>query len=379
MKIRRGIVSLVAIVWVVAGNACTTDDPDIAWGPGLETGIYPVGFRTLEITRDATDGSSRSLTLSIWYPAAPNDRGSRVTLEDLFRIVLDEGQLTETDDLSIEPALAAAMTGVSTSLSIDQSRTVLDAPTLARRDAAPAEGRFPLALWSVRHATALAQAPLAEVLASHGSVVATVWSSDPPLAFVWEDRPEADKLATIEAHTRDLQYALGVLQADPTVDGERVVILSWSYGGQTAARLQEREPAVRAVVGLDANVLPAPEEQVEYRRPLLYIVGQDTTRRRFEELSQLGVPWLAVRLPELAHGNFNALEGYLPGLYEADTVFAWSRGGEVARVGYRVLVQIVTDAVMTFGSESAVRLSGLGERLRSHADSLGVEIRSSRR
>ena len=158
-----------------------------------------------------------------------------------------------------------------------------------------------------------------------------------------------------------------------------VVILSWSYGGQTAARLQEREPAVRAVVGLDANVLPAPEEQVEYRRPLLYIVGQDTTRRRFEELSQLGVPWLAVRLPELAHGNFNALEGYLPGLYEADTVFAWSRGGEVARVGYRVLVQIVTDAVMTFGSESAVRLSGLGERLRSHADSLGVEIRSSRR
>ena len=78
---------------------------------------------------------------------------------------------------------------------------------------------------------------MAETMASHGMVVATVWSSDPPLAFLWEDRPAADKLATIEAQTNDLQHALTMLRSETFVDAASVVVLSWSYGGQTAARL----------------------------------------------------------------------------------------------------------------------------------------------
>lgn len=362
---------------VAAVLACAPPADPLGWDDGFDIGEHPVGFRTLELTRDGTDGLPRRLTLSIWYPASPaHVESARVTVEDLFRAVLDEGQLDEARGLGIERAFASAMTGDSTAIPVDRARTALDAPVLARRDAPPAVGRYPLALWSVRHATVLAQAPMAEVLASHGIVVATVWSSDPPLAFLWEDHPPAEKVATIETHARDLEHSLTVLRRDASVDGDRIVLLSWSYGGQTAARLQERDDAVRAVISLDANVVPArPEETLALRRPLVYFIGQDTTGRGFANMGTLPGPWITIRVPQLAHGNFNALEGYLPARLEADTVFPWSLGGEVALVGYEALVRMVTTTVSAFTVDRTPAMRDLADHLSGAAGNLSVEVR----
>jgi hypothetical protein len=299
-------------------------------------------------------------------------------VRDYFRSALLEGQLSETVDLEEEPAFAAAMTGSATALSPERARAGLDASVLARADAAPAPGPYPLVLWSSRHATVLAQAPLSEVLASHGFVVATVWSSSPPLAFLWEEKAREEKLATIQAHTGDLEQALRELRQDPAVDGDRVVALAWSYGGQTAARLQETDPGVRATVALDANVVPArPEESLELKRPLVYLVGRDTTGRGFDRLQRLTKPWAALRFPELAHGNFNALEGYLPAVLGTDTVYSWSLGGDVARDGYRALVRVVTTAAQALVREEPPSMLSLAESLEAAAGTTRVETLTS--
>ncbi len=368
----------IALAAIACASACARGDEE-GWASDFDIGEYPVGFRSIQMTSAPFDGRpSRRMTLSVWYPASNGDLQEPVRVEDLFRLAIDEGQLLETDGLSIERGFAAAMTGDSTSIPINRLRAALDAPTSATHDPTPASGPFPLALWSARHATVIAQAPMAETLASHGMVVATVWSSDPPLAFLWEDRSAADKLATITAHTNDLLHALTVLRSETFVDGERVIVLSWSYGGQTAARLQERDDAVRAVISLDANVLPArPEELIALRRPLVYFVGEATASRGFERLGQLETSWIGIGLPELAHGNFNALEGYLPGLYEADTVFAWSHGGKKARTGYQALVRMVTAAAITFTAESEPSVTELARRLSVTAGSITAQIRYS--
>lgn len=376
MDKRRAWASGILVALIGCGGGGTADSDPPPWYGDFPVGDHQVGFRTTTLTRAGPEGP-RELALSVWYPAVSSPGVESLRLADYLRLVILEGQLSETEGLAEEPALAAAMTGSATALTAERSRSGLDAPTLAGADAVPSAGPYPLALWSSRHATVLAQAPIAEVLASHGFVVATVWSSEPPLAFLWEERSAEEKLATIEAHTGDLARALEELRLDPSVDGDNVVVLAWSYGGQTAARLQEREPGVRGVVALDANVLPArAEETLELKRPLVYLVGRDTSGRGFDRLEHLSEPWIAVRFEELAHGNFNALEGYLPAALGADTVYAWSRGGQVARDGYRALTEVVVTAAGMMVGEVPPLMSELAVHLEEAAGGAPIEVRT---
>jgi dienelactone hydrolase len=351
----------------------TAPQEPTAWDGDFAVGGHHVGFRSESILRMGPEGE-RTLTLSVWYPADADPADETVRVRDYFRGVLQEGQLAEAEGLAEAPAFAAAMTGSIDALSPDAARTGLDARGLARRGAVPAAGTFPIALWSSRHATLLAQAPLSEILASHGFVVATVWSSDPPLTFLWDDAAAEAKLATIEAHTGDLEQALMELRRDQGTDADTVV-LAWSYGGQTAARLQERDPRVVGVIGLDANILPArPEESLQLRRPLVFLVGRDTANRGVDRLASLTAPWTSVRFPGLAHGSFNALEGYLPAVLGTSTTFAWSQSGPAARDGYRALARVATTAALALASNDPDSLSALGARLQDAAGAVPVEV-----
>ena len=250
MRLRPPISTVAALLVAPLLAACDgTDLPSRpAWYHDFDQGPFEVGFRSEQLERTAPDGSLRTLTLSVWYPAVEEARGDPVRLDDLLGIVLDEGQLEEAEGLDREAAFSAVTTGSAEALPGDASDRALDSPTLARWDVEPAPGPFPLVLWSARHATVLAQAPMSEVLASHGFVVATAWSSDPPLAFLWEDRTAAEKRATIETHTDDLAHVLSVLRSDTSIDADLTTVLSWSYGGQTAGALQALDPGVRGIV-----------------------------------------------------------------------------------------------------------------------------------
>jgi len=347
--------------------------PETPWGDVLDVGPHAVGFAQETLSRAAADGSTRTLTLSVWYPAIPGT-GRPATIGDLFDIVVDEEQLVETNGLPRSRGLAAAMTGDAGALSVDVAERALETPVFARFGARPAVGSFKLALWSSRHATVLAQAPLAETLASHGFVVATVWSSDPPLAFMWEDLPESDKLATIEAQTGDLQHVLAALRRRENVDATGTLVFAWSYGGQTAARLQERASGIAGVIGIDSGILPAQaEERLDLRVPLIWFLGSQAGGPSLEGAVGLSAPVVVIQLPTLPHGNFNALEGFLPGLLGAETAYTWALVGPIAIDGYAALVRMSV-AAATVLTDADPLLIDLWERLSTAAGEVPLRL-----
>lgn len=86
-----------------------------------------------------------------------------------------------------------------------------------------------------------------------------------------------------------------------------------------------------------------------------------------------------MRLPDLAHGNFNAMEGYLPAVLAADTTYPWSLGGEIARSGYRALVDLVTGLVGVMMADPLPTADRLRDVIRSVALPAGVraELRNA--
>ena len=47
-----------------------------------------------------------------------------------------------------------------------------------------------------------------------------------------------------------------------------------------------------------------------------------------------------VSFTALAHGNFNGLEGMIPGVLGTEKVQSWSKGGEIARIGYETICKL---------------------------------------
>src|SRR5947209_14618056 len=94
-----------------------------------------------------------------------------------------------------------------------------------------AVGRFPLVLYSggVNPYT-LSNGILAELLASHGYIVATVPSLGPS-----NQQPEQTFTpAEVEASVRDLEFAWQILRDQPNVDNSRLAIFGHSLGETVA-------------------------------------------------------------------------------------------------------------------------------------------------
>ena len=193
----------------------------------------------------------------------------------------------------------------------------------------------------MRPGTIAAQAQLSALLASHGFVVISTWSGDAPLAMLWSAAPDSVKRATIEAHALDLARARAHVARRLNADTSRTTLLAWSYGGQSVSRLSHQIRA-RGIISLDANVTgPSPIEASPAPGRLLWMIGRDTARRAWSRRDSLPGDVLALQVPSIAHGNFNALEGYLPGLLGLPRVQRWSTGGTPAVAGYEALLRIV--------------------------------------
>jgi hypothetical protein len=149
--------------------------------------------------------------------------------------------------------------------------------------------------------------------------------------------------------------ALAHLRALPNADADAVGVLAWSYTGELAVAFQVGEPSVTLVVGLSTNLFDGwvyqPEEwqRLDARRlAASYAVLAEEGHRSLaaghvvgDAGARIGGARYAVTLPGLAHGSFNALEGYLPSLAGIDTVQRFSTSGPHGVRGYEAV------AVMT--------------------------------
>ncbi|MCE9670560.1 tetratricopeptide repeat protein [Myxococcus stipitatus] len=247
---------LLAVGWPAAAKeAPETSRP--LWGD-LAPGPHAVGYQVLHrfdtsrtwaathpYGKDFTpDLSGRPMRISVWYPAA-RATGRKLRFEDYFRagtapkgFAAIEALLAERDGGTHErnfratyPALAATPVGA-----------VANAP------AAP--GRFPLVLTTGGQGAMLTtNATLAEYLASHGYVVATVFTLGPS-----SDEPSLGlSPAEVDITVRDFEFTWSVVRALPNVDPSRVAMVGHSLGGSAALLFAMRNTNVSAVVGLDGT------------------------------------------------------------------------------------------------------------------------------
>lgn len=313
----------------------------------------------LAIDTIEADADLPPVSVAAWIPVQAS-AGVSVSVEDLWNLARREesGWALAEDSIA---ALQVAMTGDSSG----DRRAIRE--LLQRRlratwhSGSPAQ-RFPLVAWGVRHGTTLAQAELSLELASHGFVVVSAWPVASRRVDIWDRESVARKRETIDVDARSLGRAISYAAKLWGADTMRLTLLAWSYGGQSVAALSHGV-GVRGIVSLDANVVAFDSAEVDpsMRVPLLLMAGRDTTRRAWTRWPTLGPAVTVLRLPELSHGNFNALEGYYPASLALPRYWRWSSGGVPAVAAQATLADIVVTTVSHWNGTSP--LSSLKMRL----------------
>ena len=196
-------------------------------------GLHPVGVRSADLV-DA--GRARRLSVEVWYPAAAELRGRDVDPEACDRYELIPGLPLVTQD--------------------------------AVRDARPADGRFPLVVFSHGYGGHRRQSTfLCTHLASHGYVVAASDHTGNTIRDVLEHmlaaragRPIPDFIDALLEFARhrpaDASWVIDrVLDGTAgdvagRVDRERIGIAGHSFGGWTTLATTGRDARIRAAVPL---------------------------------------------------------------------------------------------------------------------------------
>lgn len=259
-------IKLAAIVFLLVWLFCFAVPESLAqpfqqWGK-LQAGPYAVGFRvvhqydysrTLKPRTDfagtpAVSETAAPMQIGIWYPAKAKANTAKMHYEEYLYLnqkAENFGAITQADrDKARENLQSTLRFAFNREMSEQDAQAILTAPTAALRDGEPERGTFPVILGgfgSVGNTSVLA-----EYLASHGYVVATIGrhsqmgtlqATKPPIALEW--------------HTRNFEYLLAFLRTQPQADLNRIGVLGVNFDGMAALNFQMRNLTANAVVSLD--------------------------------------------------------------------------------------------------------------------------------
>lgn len=236
-----------------AGSNFTRHNPPGRYVVGLrivEQYDFSRGYRgetDVQTGKPITGERARPIQTLIWYPAA-NGSGQDLTVGDYARLGVT------ADDFDHPPAERAAMQAkfvaarVAT-LSPERAKAELAAPMLARRDAKPASGKFPVVIYAPSfNAEAYENADLCEYLASHGYLVIASPS------FGQASRGMTTDLEGVEAQVGDIEFLIGYAHGLPQADVSRLAVAGYSWGGLANVMAAAKDSRIRALVTLDGSV-----------------------------------------------------------------------------------------------------------------------------
>jgi hypothetical protein len=227
---------LAATLFLPAGRASAEHHAQSPLHGALVQGPHAVGFRTLAI-HDAS--RSRPLTVLVWYPARPDAAGQGMTYTEALLAHLATAPEAERTAREAQGRQFFAQFGQVD----DQAWARLkDTRLHARRDAPPADGRYPLLIGQLRP---LSTNVTNEYLASHGFVVAMTYGSNPQASSAG---------AGLEIGYRDMEFAIPELRKLPMVDQRRLGALGFSGAGFSQILLAMRHPDVQAVCDLESAI-----------------------------------------------------------------------------------------------------------------------------
>ena len=342
----------------------------------LEFGAYEVGVKQINFISNSRK-EHKEIRITLWYPA----KGSKDQLK--FSEYLDYNLELNRDQLLKEASIGIG--GEEHIFSTDSLRLILNATMKGTRETEAENGKFPLLIWSSRYGTMTYQNIMSEYIASHGYVVA--FAEDIPNSpFPWEIQSNIEKRDILNQHVSDINASIEFLSRQNNIDSTKLGLLSWSYAGESAILAQMSNPQIDLVVGLSSlgfssgvYLGPALEAKVDLSK--LNVPYLILTQKFRGNGSVITVPKIFnsmhtnsrfVTFGELAHGNFNALEGMIPGILRTNKVHSWSKGGEMAQIGYEALCEITLSFLNAIFHES--RLEPFETRTSQLKDDLPMEF-----
>jgi dienelactone hydrolase len=310
------------ILLAVAGSAQAaipgTGSPDII----PDAGPHAVGLRivqqydysrTLEAPVDAfgKTGSvapARPIQTLVWYPAK---RGNAAPMQ-----VADyhQASLSETDFAF--PAAEAAKQRAGWMASPRKAQ--FSASTMAVRDAAPADGRYPVVIYAPSYGSfAHENLDLCEYLASHGYVVIASRSLGARSPAMTDD------IDGIEAQAADIAFLANYAQTLPQADITKMAAAGFSWGGMANVFAAARSSRFKALVSLDGSIRFHPKiwGAATYVRPartavpLLYLGARTPTAEAMERDDKLGASYIntmkysdvyVTTAPPMRHPDFSS-------------------------------------------------------------------------
>lgn len=231
---------------------------------------------------------ARPIQALVWYPTE-NDSAKAMTYQDYLRIAATEVQFG-IDQAEAGRKVSAYVRDNYPNLDSLPGGNALTQPMLARRDAAPAAGKFPIVIYAPgSSASAHDNADLCEYLASHGYLVIASASVGAHTRSMNVDLDGA------ESEARDISYLLGYASALPQADVTHVAAMGYSFGGLANVLAAARDDRISALVSLDGSVryFPAIVQQAAYASPerlalpMLYLGGKPYTAELMNRIKQV--------------------------------------------------------------------------------------------
>jgi pimeloyl-ACP methyl ester carboxylesterase len=294
--------------------------PSRLW-PGLRPGRHAVGY-TVEHLYDpgrpfpGTAGKGRPVQIPLWYPASSIEGLSPTTWKDYFLSAATAVDFSTPDESRrlqhLEQVRSAAKEAGADAARFE---TLLGEKTLAYPDAPFADGPHPLVVFVPGFGAPSFQNTVAfEYLASHGFVVASIRSTGPNGVEMTDDE------AGVTAQVKDIAFVTSAVRDLVPIDGDRVGLVGYSWGGLTATLAAMRGAKVTALVAIDSTLMVkkghAQARSFDGYDPsaltmpvLLMIANAMEWKERdvsfFDELSGRD-KWL-LRFNDLKHGDFGSI------------------------------------------------------------------------
>jgi hypothetical protein len=247
-------------------GVATAQSPPL-WGK-LSPGPYAVGFKSLwqldysrryNMTFDdkstyAPGKSPRPILVNMWYPAKPAAADKTMRHRDYFKIQSADALLAKFSTKLMEynhAVIAREIMGKPAAELSDQEKTLLeqflDTPTASFRDAAAAEGKFPLVIYHAGHGSSFEDnSVLCEFLASHGYVVLGSAFQEPSGASFNVD----GRLTS----AGDMQFLIAFARQHANVDWNHIGVVGHSGGAHASLTFRAQSGCLAdAVVSLDTT------------------------------------------------------------------------------------------------------------------------------
>ncbi|MDR6531827.1 dienelactone hydrolase [Caulobacter rhizosphaerae] len=277
------------------------------------------GETDVETGKPIAGERARPVQTLVWYPAAKGS-GQGLTVGDYVKlgVTADDFDHPPAERATMQAKFVAAQVAM---LSPERAKAELAAPMLARRDATPASGKFPVVIYAPSfNAEAYENADLCEYLASQGYLVIASPS------FGQASRGMTTDLEGVEAQVGDIEFLIGYAHGLPQADMSRLAVAGYSWGGLANAMAAAKDSRIRALVTLDGSVRYWPNivKQSQYltparvTAPMLYIAAapksvEDTAADVNGDQSFLAKMKYAdlykVTMYPYVHANFSAMFG----------------------------------------------------------------------